>query len=142
MLKHYIDETGSPWVRMQLSQASLLVTSQLLTVEITSALSRRVRERTLTPIDYRRVRDIFYDDCRASYQTIVVTDSVISLACELLERHPLRGYDAIHLATALIAHHSLRSRDLPGLTFLCADERLNAAASAEGLAVDNPNNHP
>ena len=48
----------------------------------------------------------------------------------------------IHLATALIAHHSLQSRDLPGLTFLCADERLLAVAAAEGLAVDNPNEHP
>ena len=27
-----------------------------------------------------------------------------------------------------------------GLVFLCADDRLLAAA--EGLAVDNPNNHP
>ena len=28
------------------------------------------------------------------------------------------------------------------LTFLSADDRLNDAASAEGLAVDNPNHHP
>jgi hypothetical protein len=31
---------------------------------------------------------------------------------------------------------------LPALTFLAADTRLLAAAQAEGLRADNPNNHP
>lgn len=31
---------------------------------------------------------------------------------------------------------------LPALTFVCADTDLNAAASAEGLLVDDPNAHP
>jgi len=30
---------------------------------------------------------------------------------------------------------------LPAPVFLCADDRLNAAAAAEGLVVDNPNDH-
>jgi predicted nucleic acid-binding protein len=142
MFKCYMDEYGSDWLRAQISRASMLIVSQLLVVEITSALNRRVRENTLTMGDYQRMRDIVFDDCRTVYQTIALTEPVVSLACELMERHPLRGYDAIHLATALVAHHSLRARDLPGLTFLCADDRLVAAAAAEGLAVDNPNNHP
>jgi hypothetical protein len=28
------------------------------------------------------------------------------------------------------------------LTFICADTRLLAAATAEGLLIDNPNAHP
>ena len=28
------------------------------------------------------------------------------------------------------------------LTFVCADDRLNAVASAEGLSVEDPNLHP
>lgn len=31
---------------------------------------------------------------------------------------------------------------LPALIFLAADQRLLAAAAAEGLTVDNPNNYP
>jgi len=68
--------------------------------------------------------------------------AIVDLACELLERHPLRGYDAMHLATALVVQQSLQRRSLPTLVFISADDSLNAAASAEDLAVDNPNDHP
>jgi len=142
MLKRYVDEPGSSWLRTQIGLAASLVSSQLLIVEITSAFNRRVREGTLTPAEYRRLRDIFRDDCRNEYQMIALLDPVVDLACDLIERHPLRGYDAVHLATALIAHQSLRVRGLPGLVFLCADDRLLGAATAEGLTADNPNNHP
>jgi hypothetical protein len=48
----------------------------------------------------------------------------------------------VQLASALMAHDALRSAGLPPLTFLAADDRLLAAAQAEGLATDNPNVHP
>ena len=60
----------------------------------------------------------------------------------MLERHPLRAYDAIHLATALMVNRRLLAAGVLGLVFLCADDRLLQAAVAEGLAVDNPNEHP
>jgi predicted nucleic acid-binding protein len=69
------------------------------------------------------------------------TTAILDLACVLLERHPLRGYDAIHLATVLTVQQSLQRQGLPTLTFLSADDHLNQAAITEGLAVDNPNNH-
>jgi hypothetical protein len=65
----------------------------------------------------------------------------VDLSCDLLERHPLRASDAIHLATALTSNQLLSNGDLPALTFLCADDRLLDAAMAEGLGVDNPNHH-
>lgn len=142
LLKRYVNEVGSQWVKGQIDHASLLISSQLLIVEVTSALNRRIREKTLNPTEYRRLRTIFRDDCRTSYQIITLVYPVFDLACKLLERRPLRSYDAIHLATALTAHQSLQARDLPGLTFVSADDRLNAAASAEGLPVDNPLDHP
>jgi hypothetical protein len=55
--------------------------------------------------------------------------------------HPLRAYDATHLATALTAQRFLTSQSSPSLVFLSADDRLSRAASAEGLAADNPNLH-
>jgi uncharacterized protein len=71
-----------------------------------------------------------------------VDDPIIALARELLDRHPLRAYDAMHLDTALIVNQFCVDTYQDSLTFLSADDSLNAAASAEGLAVDNPNNHP
>ncbi|MBU0702365.1 MAG: hypothetical protein KKC18_00665 [Chloroflexi bacterium] len=52
------------------------------------------------------------------------------------------AYDAVHLATALSINQRLVEAGEPALTFLSADVRLNDAATAEGLAVDNPNEHP
>jgi uncharacterized protein len=70
-----------------------------------------------------------------------VTNAVLSRAQLVLERHPLRAYDALHLASALVANDQLVARNLAVLTFLAADHRLLAAATAEGFPIDNPNNH-
>lgn len=49
-------------------------------------------------------------------------------AGDLAERHALRGYDAVHLATAL----ALKD---PDLVFVTWDRDLSAAARAAGRAV-------
>jgi hypothetical protein len=42
----------------------------------------------------------------------------------------------------LITHERRQASKLTPLTLLSADGELNAAATAEGLAVDDPNAHP
>jgi predicted nucleic acid-binding protein len=59
-----------------------------------------------------------------------------------LERHPLRAYDALQLASALESDTRLVGAGLAPLVFVTADTRLLAAASAEGLAIEDPNAHP
>jgi predicted nucleic acid-binding protein len=49
------------------------------------------------------------------YQIMSPTVTVIGLSCALLERHPLRAYDAIHLATALGAQQFLVAQGYPPL---------------------------
>ena len=143
LLKRYVQEVGSPWLIALIApeQHPLVVTSKLTAVETTSAFARRRREGTITDIIYGEVNQAFLDDCRTHYQLVDVDDSIIALARELLDRHPLRAYDAMHLATALIVNQFCVDTYQRSLTFLSADDRLNAAASAEGLAVDNPNHH-
>lgn len=60
----------------------------------------------------------------------------------LAETHGLRGYDAVHLAAGLDLQDARRQAQLPGLTFVSADGDQLRAAVAEGLTVENPNNHP
>jgi hypothetical protein len=48
----------------------------------------------------------------------------------------------VQLATALIAHETFLAANLPGLTFVAADDDLIAAAVAEGLKAENPNRYP
>jgi uncharacterized protein len=61
---------------------------------------------------------------------------------DLAERHGLRGYDAVQLASAITIKDVQAALGLPISVFVSADKRLNAAASAEGLIVENPNDHP
>jgi predicted nucleic acid-binding protein len=107
-------------------------------VEVISAFARRMRDGSLSIEDFATLRDAFRGDCLKEYRIMPPTLAVIDLACNLLERHPLRAYDAIHLATALGAQQFLTTGGYPPLTFLSADDRLNSAASFEGLIVDNP----
>jgi len=142
ILKEYVNESGSAWVQEAMAlDFAVITTTHLTLAEVTSALNRRVREGTVSTPDYARLIGRFRDDCRSRYQLVAVNMPILHYASELLERHPLRAYDAIHLATALIAHRRLLKAHRPGLVFLCADDRLLNAAAAEGLAIDNPNSH-
>jgi predicted nucleic acid-binding protein len=120
---------------------SVVITTQLLIVEMASALNRRVREGTVSLYDYQRLFGRFCDDCRTAYQIITVNEELIENACELLERQALRAYDAVHLATALTVNHWLIQANEAPAFFISADNDLNAAAAAEGLHVDNPLDH-
>ena len=143
LLKKYVHEMGSVWLQGLLAAPrTLATTTHLVMAEIISALNRRVREGNVTAADYVRLTGRFRDDCRVTYQLIAVNNAILHSAGDILERHPLRAYDAIHLATALTANRRLLASGAAGLVFLCADDRLLQAAAAEGLTVDNPNDHP
>jgi hypothetical protein len=46
------------------------------------------------------------------------------------------------LAAATLLHHRRQQIGLPPLIFVSADEELLAAAQAEGLVTENPNQKP
>jgi uncharacterized protein len=56
--------------------------------------------------------------------------------------HALRAYDAVQLAVALEVNRSHQEDGFGPVTLISADQALNDAATAEGLAVDDPNSHP
>jgi predicted nucleic acid-binding protein len=142
-VKRYVDEVGSVWLRAMIASTRplLLFTSRMTIVEVIGAFARRAREGSLSPEELAIARDAFRGDCLNEYQIMPPTMTVIDLACALLEQHPLRAYDATHLATALGAQQFLVAQGHPPLTFLSADDRLNHAAAAEGLEMDNLNHH-
>jgi predicted nucleic acid-binding protein len=144
LVKRYVDEAGSTWMRdiCDPSGDPVLVTSVLLIAELTSALNRRLREESILAHDYERLRDAFRRDCLREYEILPISDTVVELACELLERHPLRASDALHLATSLTAHRLFANVGLPSPVFIGADARLLDAAVTEGLGIGNPNLYP
>jgi predicted nucleic acid-binding protein len=143
LVKRYVDEAGSDWLRRTLGAEPLpsVIIVHLAVVEMTSALMRRLREGLLIPDEYAQLQNAFRSDCLNRYELATAAGDIIDHANRLLEAYPLRAYDAVHLATAVVANQRLVDNDLAPLTFLCSDDRLNDAASAQRLAVDNPNRH-
>ena len=141
LVKRYIDEPGSDWIRTTLSQfpPPSVILVNLAIVEMTSALARRRRESLLTSAEYTQIQDAFRSDCLNEYRIVTAVDRIIDEANRLLERYPLRAYDAVHLATAVVTNRHLLAEGLAPVVFLSADERLNDAASAEQIAVHDPN---
>lgn len=82
------------------------------------------------------------NDFLQQYQAVTIDQTTIDLAADLAKRQHLRGYDAVQLSCALTLNTSITVLNLPALIFVSADTRLLKAATNEGLATDNPNQHP
>lgn len=144
LTKRHVQESGSAWVQGLTDPAAhnTIITAHISMIEVFSALNRRVRESTLSTADYMTIANDFAAICATEYLLVEATPQIIAQARGILERHPLRGYDALQLVTALAANSVLVGQGLNPLIFLAADQRLLAAAQAEGLARDDPNTHP
>jgi predicted nucleic acid-binding protein len=144
LVKRHVNEAGSNWLRVLIDPGSnnLIITSRLSMVEVFSAFSRRLREGTIQVNDYRDIADDFARACVTEYEITDLTDEVVNEAKRLLESHPLRASDAVHLASALLVNRVLHRTGLAPLTFLASDMRLLASAQQEGLATDDPALHP
>jgi len=73
---------------------------------------------------------------------VEVTEETAQRAMDLAERHGLRGYDAVHLAAALLIAETREPLGLATLTFVSADAAQSQVASAEGLLVNDPTDYP
>lgn len=145
LVKRYSPELGSAWVESQVDPSSghNLMTAEFTMAEVAAALAAKHRApQGITLKERDDAMSDFLADCDTRYQLIVVDRHVVEQAVDLTQNHRLRGYDAIHLATALTVNATLTAANLPPLTFVAADDDLLAAARAEGLATENPNHHP
>ena len=121
--KRFVEEPGSRQVEALCAQADELGLCILCVPEIISALNRRLREKCLTPQDYSRAKQRLAQDVRDA--TVVnLTPEVIQTGISLLEAHPLRFLDALHIACAMAWEADL---------FASADHRQIAAAKKAGL---------
>ena len=144
LIKRYVAEAGSDWLDAVVFAAGdvLAIPSRVTMVEVWSALARRRREASISAQPHTDALAAFREDCQTCYRFVEFEQDVYELAGTLLEDHALRAYDAVQLASALVAAQALTAVDLPQPTFLCSDDRLMRAALDEGLPADNPNNHP
>ena len=146
IVKRYTTEIGSAWVSNLIAPSvrqnvHSIHVSLLSGVEVVAALTRRQRIGSLSAQDAAQAITTFQNDWDKSYETIDVNKDVIRDAMDLAQRYALRGYDAVQLASALEAS-SLAQQFQQPFTFISADDKLNAAAEAEGLQIENPNDYP
>jgi len=73
---------------------------------------------------------------------VELTTPLVVDAMLLARTHGLRAYDAVQLAAMREVDRLHRTAGLGRVTLISADGELNAAATAEGLSVDDPNAHP
>jgi predicted nucleic acid-binding protein len=76
------------------------------------------------------------------YLIIEITPALLDDATRLANTHELRAYDAVQLAVALDLSRRNQDAGFGPIALVSADQALNDAARAEGLAVDDPNTHP
>lgn len=125
--KRYVAEQGSDKVMALCLKADSLVVSVICLLELISTLSRLVREKKLAKADYRKLKGEAMADL-ADVDICQITAEVLAWVVSLLESHPLRAMDAIHIACALIIKPDV---------FVSADHRqLTVARKARLKTVD------
>jgi hypothetical protein len=137
-VKRYLRETGSQWARdlMRPSAGNRIYLAWIAGPEIISALTRRQRQGDITQDELMALLEQFEYEWDHWCRRIDVNVPVIRRAMLLAKTRGLRGYDSVQLSAGIeIAQDQI-------ITFISADAALNAAASAEGLRVENPNDHP
>lgn len=121
--KRFIDERGSDQVEQLCDEATELGLSVLCLPEIVSALNRRRRERTLSPAQYATVKAHLLEDARDA-DMINLTSNVVVSSVAILETHPVRSSDALHIACALAWGADV---------FVSSDTRQVSAAKRAGM---------
>ncbi len=132
LIKRFVNEKGSPLVQSLMRQSEPVATAKIAYAEIFAGFARKFREGHLPKASYALACRQLERDWQ-SYLRVELQDDVLFLARDLIQRHPLRGFDAVHLASALSLKNALSEE----ITFAAADARLLRAAAAEGLEAVN-----
>ena len=144
LVKRYTIETGSGWITplCQPATGTLIATANITKAEAAAAFASKLRQGGLSQARYTQALQDLVHDCAYQYLMVEIGQSLVDLAVDLTQRQKLRGYDAVQLAAALTLHGLLTPSSLAPLVFVAADDDLLEAARGEGVATDNPNQHP
>jgi len=143
LVKRNARESGTAWVRDLTRSDSPhdLYIARISIVEMVAAITRRERGGHLTAAQAAAVIGHFRKRASDLYLVVELSPALFDDASRLARKHGLRGYDAVQPAAALAINQPRPARGLPPVTLVSADAELNLAALAEGLFVENPNQH-
>jgi predicted nucleic acid-binding protein len=143
LVKRYVQETGTSWVRRltRRNPSTIIYIAHITAVEVTSAVARRRKGRTLTAAKAASILRRFRQHLAGRYTVIEMTPALFNEAMRLANKHALRAYDAVQLAAALEINQKEQDAGFAPVTLISADQALNDSATAEGLIVVDPNAH-
>jgi len=144
LIKNYVIETGSAYIKSVISPTTgnAIAIAHITLAEVTAGLASKVRGQFLSQIDFEKAVKNILDDTSKKFLIGAIDQRAIQLAVALIRRHPLRGYDAVQLASGLLLNEAIVAAAEQPLVFVTADKSLLAAAQAENLQTEDPNNHP
>lgn len=155
LVKRYVAEIGTTWVQglTDPSARNGIYIAQITGVEVIAAINKRASggAPSISKTDAAKAIAEFRLDYTNQYNAIEITDQIIAAAMTLAETYVLRGYDAVQLAAAAAINNQLVAANAalgtaapvgPVLAMICSDIDLKAAATAEGLTIDDPLSHP
>ncbi len=130
LVKRYFREPFSDEVVLRWKAATEIVISSVAYAEALASFYRKKRETGLKEAVARKVIEAFRLDWK-SFIRIEVNEELDTYLDRALERYPLRGFDAIHLASAVLVREGLKE----DILFVCFDQVLARAARKEGFEI-------
>ncbi len=131
IVKWFFDEPLMDLSRNVRDEAKIVFTSLLSFPEVISAFNRALHEKRCSKSDLELVRNEFLR-IWPDFQMIKLNEKLVQQAGQLIFMHNLRGFDAVHLVSALLLRQEGHGVDI---FFSCFDKNLNRAAREEGLFV-------
>lgn len=129
-VKRYVEKPGSPEVHQAMASAEVVGTATISLAEMTAAFRRAISRGILDAAEAEAARQRL-DAEWPDYIRLQVTEALVTRAADLVWRHQLRGFDAVHLASGLVWQEGLNT----SVTFATFDLRLWEVAQAESLPV-------
>lgn len=133
LVKLYVPEAQHQPIR----ELSVLVVSQLASVEVPAVMWLKSRTGKVTAADARQVIDAFEADYHGTndepprFEVVTATEPILDAAARMAGTHGLRAYDAVQLASARL----IADEDPECTSFAAFDATLRNAAAAEGFTL-------
>ena len=128
LVKRYVAELGTAQVSEAIAGAEIAGTSVISRAEISAAFAKAVRVGTLNHEAAASALQVFRSEWPALVR-VQVTEMLVARADSLAWERGLRGYDAVHLASALMWGEAMGEE----ITLATLDRRLWEATKQCGL---------
>jgi predicted nucleic acid-binding protein len=130
VLAWLLDEETAPVVRQLLTEAEIIVPSDLTLIECDRVLIRAINLGELTEAADRRAQ---LSAAASHWHVLRIANEVVDRARQPFPGEPIRILDAIHVASTLVTRSAVT-----GLLLLSVDERVRNVAKKRGIDVLPP----